>query len=126
MAGQEVRLEGFQGFNTYLISRSLVADDGSFGLPYSEKDRGMGIVNSSADESFVIVLSGEDIVLKGESFAQTEKIDITQGQENKYFEQYAFEHPRGEQTLSAWIFLENIYRSDSLFTVHEEPRQAII
>ena len=33
--------------------------------------------------------------------------------ENKWFEQYAQEHPRREQALSAWVYLEKIYKLDA-------------
>lgn len=48
-----------------------------------------------------------------------ETVKITNGQENQLFEQYAKEHPRREQALSAWIYLEKIYTLDSLFSVQQ-------
>jgi thiol-disulfide isomerase/thioredoxin len=39
--------------------------------------------------------------------------------------QYATEHPRREQALSAWDYLAKIYSKDSLFAVHEFPSKAI-
>ena len=42
------------------------------------------------------------------------------------FGQYASEHPRREQALSAWDYLQKIYDQDSLFAVHPEAVQAII
>lgn len=124
-AGREVRLEGFRGFGTYVISRSDVSADGTFTLSYSPDDIGMGMLVSSNNNSFVIVLSGEEIRLEGETLAYPESIEILSSKENLIFDQYASEHPRREQALSAWIFLENIYRDDSLFAVHDTPRQAI-
>src|SRR5690606_5524770 len=41
------------------------------------------------------------------------------------FEQYASQHPRREQTLSAWDYLAKIYKKDSLFTTHKVPKKAI-
>jgi thiol-disulfide isomerase/thioredoxin len=42
-----------------------------------------------------------------------------------YFEQYAKEHPKREQALSAWGYLEKIYTLDSLFSSQKIPSQAI-
>lgn len=125
MAGKEIRLEGFRGFGTHMISRTNVTDEGIFTLPYQAEHTGMGRLVSTSDQSFIIVLSGEDIRLEGESPSHPEGIEILQSEENLIFDQYAGEHPRREQALSAWVFLENIYRSDSLFAVHDTPRQAI-
>ena len=125
IAGEEVRLEGFRGFDTYVISRSEVSDDGTFSLSYSQDHIGMGQLVSSEDQSFIVVLSGEEIRLEGESLENPESIEILSGEENLLFEQYAREHPRREQALNAWNFLENMYREDSLFAVHDTPREAI-
>ena len=125
LAGKEVRLEGFRGFGTHVISRTNVTDEGTFALTYQAEHIGMGRLVSSDDHSFIVVLSGEDIRLEGESLAHPESIEILSGEENLLFDRYALEHPRREQALSAWVFLENIYRNDSLFAVHDTPRLAI-
>ena len=102
---------------------------------------------SENEKSFVVILSGENkqekgkrkkeevesnalsssksIKLKGESFTFPETIEIVNGKQNQFFAQYASEHPRREQTLSAWDYLAKIYKKDSLFAVHEIPKQAI-
>ncbi len=126
LAGQEVRLEGFSGFDTYLISSSDVSEEGKFVLNYSEADYGIGQLVSADSKPFIVILSGEDIKLKGESFAHPEVIEVLKGEENLLFEQYATEHPRREQALSAWEYLERIYSRDSLFAVHEDPLNAIV
>jgi hypothetical protein len=45
----------------------------------------------------------------GQKLSQPETIKVKKGKENLYFEQYAQEHPRREQALSAWNYLEKIY-----------------
>ena len=125
LSGKMILMEGFRGFETREISRSEVADDGTFELPYSDDHIGMGKLVCPDDQSFIVVLSGQEIRLEGESLAYPESIEILSGEENLIFDRYAGEHPRREQALSAWIFLENIYRDDSLFAVHDTPRQAI-
>ncbi len=125
LAGKEIRLEGFRGFGTHVISRASVTDEGTFSLPYQAEHIGMGRLVSTRDQSFIVVLSGDDIRLEGESLAHPESIEILSNEENLIFDRYASEHPRREQALSAWVFLENIYHSDSLFAVHDTPRQAI-
>ncbi len=125
LAGQEVRLEGFYGFDTCLIDSTTVSEEGKILLDYSEAGYGMGQLISADNTTFIVILSGEDIGLKGESFDHPETIEILKGKENQLFEQYAMEHPRREQALSAWEYLEEIYSVDSLFVVHEDPLNAI-
>ncbi len=125
LANQEIKLEGFSGLNTYLISSTKVDETGSFKLPYSKSDYGVGYLMSADENPLFVILSGEDIELVGEALSYTETLNIIKGQENQYFEQFAKEHPKREQALSAWIYLEKIYTSDSLFAFQEAPNQAI-
>ncbi|MFW5757846.1 MAG: TlpA disulfide reductase family protein [Bacteroidota bacterium] len=67
----------------------------------------------------------ENLQLTGDNIAAPETIVIKKGRQNQLFEQYVSEHPRREQTLSAWDYLKKIYRKDSLFAVHETPKKVI-
>ena len=125
IANQNIKLVGFKGFQTYAIDSVQANEKGSFLLSYSDKDYGMGYLTTHDNKSFFIVLSGETIKLKGESFALAESIVTIEGYENKIFGQYATEHPRREQALSAWGYLEKIYAKDSIFVVQTVPKQAI-
>ncbi len=141
LANQQIKLVGFNGFDTYLIDSIQANEKGQFQLAFGTADFGMAYLLSEDNKSFVVILSSESdalrrtepnevssskgIKVKGESLAIPESIDIIEGKENKLFEQYASEHPRREQTLSAWDYLTKIYRKDSLFAVHEIPKQAI-
>jgi thiol-disulfide isomerase/thioredoxin len=125
LSGQQIKLVGFSGFDTYPIDSVKVNGNGIFNLSYNEKDIGMGFLSAQDNKPFFVVLEGKNIKLKGESFAIAESIEIIEGHENQLFEQYASEHPRREQALSAWEYLEKIYAKDSLFAVQEVPKQAI-
>lgn len=125
LANQEIRLEGFSGLKTYPIAKTKLDKKGSFKLKYTLSDYGVGYLISSDNKPFFVILSGEDIRIKGEALSLSETIKIIDGEENKFFEQYATEHPRREQALSAWNYLNKIYNSDSLFSVQDTPREAI-
>ncbi|MFO7922221.1 MAG: TlpA disulfide reductase family protein [Bacteroidales bacterium] len=94
-------------------------------MEYSADNYGMGYLSAEDSKPFFVVLSGEFIKITGEACALPETIDIQEGTENQLFEKYASEHPRREQALSAWVYLEKIYRLDSLFAVHKTPLNAI-
>jgi hypothetical protein len=126
-------LVGFKGFQTYAIDSVKANEKGEFKLAYSETDYGMGYLSAHDNKPFFIVLEVESdalsspkgIKFKGESFVLAESVEIIEGKENQLFAQYATEHPRREQALSAWGYLEKIYAKDSLFAVQEIPKQAI-
>ena len=126
LANQEISLQGFNGLQTYAIATTKIDANGNFKLAYASTDLGMGYLKSTDNKPLLVVLSGEEIELLGESLSNTQTIIITKGKQNQWFEQYAREHPRREQALSAWDYLENIYTTDSLFTVQAKPRKAIL
>ena len=125
LVGQEIKLEGFNGLNTYTISSVTIDGSGYFSLKYSAKDYGVGYLFSTGNKPFFVILSGEDIEISGESLNYPESIKVSKGAENQWFEQYARENPRREQALSAWIYLEKMYTVDSLFAIHSEPSKMI-
>ena len=125
LTNQEIRLEGFNGLNTYSISKTVINEKGEFELSYTTKDRGVGYLMSADKKPLFVILSGEDIQLQGEALSIPESISITKGEQNKNFEQYAVEQPKREQALSAWGYLQKIYAGDSLFSIHSEPLKAI-
>jgi len=125
LANQTINLEGFNGLKTYPISSTKLDVQGNFNLTYSNEDYGVGYLMSVDEKPLFLILSGEHIEIVGEALSYTETIKITKGRENQCFEQYAQEHPRREQALSAWIYLEKIYTLDPLFAVQEHPAKNI-
>lgn len=125
LKGETIYLEGFDGFSTYLISSAVTDPRGNFSMPYSEKDFGVGYLISADEKAFFVILNGEDVSIVGEALGFPETVKITQGRENQLFEQYALEQPRREQALSAWMYLEKLYVSDSMFIQQSAPLKAI-
>jgi thiol-disulfide isomerase/thioredoxin len=126
LANQEISLEGFNGSQSYPISKTIIDEKGNFKLTYSKTDYGMAYLKSTDNKPFIVILSLEEIEFVGESLSIPQTIKITKGKQNQCFEQYAQEHPRREQALSAWDYLEKIYTSDSLFAVQAKPYKAIM
>ncbi|MGQ9846734.1 MAG: TlpA family protein disulfide reductase [Bacteroidales bacterium] len=125
MSNQQVKLIGFNGFDIYPIDSTQANEKGEFNLRFSENDYGMGYLSSQDTKSFFVILSKEGLMLKGIDLAIMDSIKIIKGNENKLFEQYAKEHPRREQALSAWDYLKKIYTKDSLFAIHKTPKKVI-
>jgi len=125
LAGQQVKLVGFNGFNIYTIDSVKISDKGIFELHYNSKDQGMGYLASADNKAYFVVLGNEAIQLKGEALNVAESVKVLKGKENQEFAQYAVEHPKREQALSAWIYLRKIYQADSLFSIQKLPSQAI-
>lgn len=120
-----IRLEGFTGIKTYSIASTNTDASGQFKLNYTKSDYGVGYLIGDDGKPLFVILNGENIELYGTALAERDNLQIREGQENKWFEQYAKEHPRREQALSAWVYLEKIYTLDPLFTKQQTPQQAI-
>ena len=125
LTGQQVRLVGFEGFGIYTIDSTKVSEQGVFTLKYADKDRGMGYLSAVDKKAYFVVLANEDIQLKGEVLSVPASVVTLSGKENQLFVQYATEHPKREQALSAWVYLQKIYQTDSLFSIQKLPSQAI-
>ncbi|WP_339697120.1 TlpA disulfide reductase family protein [uncultured Marixanthomonas sp.] len=126
LTNQQVKLVGFTGFDTYTIDSVETNEKGAFNLSYRKQDIGMGYLLAEDGNSFVVILEdNENIELEGKSPAFPKSIVILNGKQNRFFDQYASEHSQREQTLSAWGYLEKIYKSDTLFSVQKRPKKAI-
>ena len=119
LAKQEIKLEGFNGLKTYAVSNATADEKGNFKLLYAKEDFGVAYLISSDKKPLFVLLSGEDVEIIGEALSAAETVTIKKGKENLLFEKYAKEHPRREQSLSAWIYLEKIYTLDPLFSVQK-------
>lgn len=126
LSNQEIKLEGFNGINTYPITQTTIDDKGNFKLQYAKSDIGVGYLISAENKPLFVILSGEDVELKGEALSYVENIKILKGQENIWFYQYAKENPKREQALSAWLFLEKMYAQDSLFSHQKNTMKTIV
>jgi thiol-disulfide isomerase/thioredoxin len=126
LSNQYVRLVGFDGFTTYTIDSVMVDEKGSFSLSFGKNNYGMGYLATKDNKAFIVILApNEDLWLEGEALEFPQTIKIIRGKQNQIFEQYANEHPRRENALSAWDYLARLYRHDSLFAYHL-PQQNII
>jgi hypothetical protein len=125
LANQEIRLEGFRGLKSYPIANAKIDASGNFKLNYDTADYGVGYLISNDEKPMFVILSGENIEIKGETLAKIETVKVIMGQENLFFEQYAKEHPKREQALNAWLYLDKMYHSDPLFAVHKKSVESI-
>ena len=123
LANQLIRLEGFSGLKTYPISTATIDGKGNFKLSYAKEDFGVAYLISSDEKPLFVLLSGEEVEISGEALSAVETIQVKKGKENLLFEQYAKEHPRREQALSAWIYLEKIYSLDPLFSIQKHQSE---
>lgn len=125
-ANQSIKLEAFLGFKTYLVASTTVNSEGLFELSFTQKDYGMAYLMGSDNKPFFLILDKEGAELIGEyTLGFPQGVKMLAGKQNQQFVSYATAHPRREQALTAWDYLEKIYISDSLFTKEKKIQKTI-
>jgi thiol-disulfide isomerase/thioredoxin len=125
LSNKELKLEGFRGLKNYSINSTQTDKKGNFTIPFSKEHYGVAYLITNDNKPFFVILQNEDIEITGESFYQKEFIKVLKSLENKSFGQYALDHPKREQAITAWDYLERFYKNDSLFQNQKTPLQAI-
>jgi peroxiredoxin len=125
LPNQSISLYGFQNFETYTIDSTTTDATGHFALDFSKNEYGMGFLKSVDNTPFILILANEEVGLKGDAPSYPESVSMTKGNQNKAFNTYTAQHPKREQALSAWQFLQNLYLKDPLFKEEQTPKKAI-
>jgi hypothetical protein len=116
LVGQRIQLGYFDGLKTKTIDSANADKNGYFNFTLPTIKPGMGFIISEEKTPFLFVIdTKENIQLSGVNFSAPESIKIISGKQNQLFAKYAIEHPKREQALSAWRYLQKIYTNDSLF-----------
>ena len=126
MAGELVRFGTFQGIQSKTLDSVRVGSNGVIKFNFNTDKPSIGYLITAENKPYFLILDkNETIRIEGERLSYPESITMLEGKQNRAFSTYASEHPRREQALSAWGYLEKIYVYDSLFSVQQVPATAI-
>ncbi len=123
--GTSVVLYGYKNFETYAIDSTVTAEGGEFELNFKAKDYGMGYLQPAEGKPLVLILADEKVVLEGEAVNLLESVELAEGSQNMAFLKFGKEHPKRENALSAWRYLNQLYTDDTTFSDQSTPRDAI-
>jgi peroxiredoxin len=82
----------------------------------------VALLKDAHTASHILILADEAIEISGQELSQTQHIKILQGRQNQAFVEYAAQHPKRENALSAWRYLAQMYSQDSLFLGEEQTQ----
>ena len=126
LANQKIKLGTFNGLQSKTLDSTYADKDGKLQFSFKVDQPAVGYLVSAENKPFFLILDkNESIELKGEHLITPESITTLSGKQNMAFAKYGAEHPRREQALSAWRYLEKIYLFDSLFVNQKTPKKAI-
>jgi thiol-disulfide isomerase/thioredoxin len=125
-SNQKVKFGVFDGLQSKNIDSLFVGSNGNFSFNFPTDKPGIGYLITAENKPYFLILDkDEQITLKGDYLSMPETIKVLSGKQNQAFSQYASEHPKREQTLSAWRYLDRIYTYDSLFLRDKKTKKII-
>ena len=126
LAGQLVKFGTFQGLRSYTLDSVKADAKGEFSFRFNTEKPAIGYLITAENKPYFLILDKEEkIKLKGEYLSAPATITVEEGKQNKIFAEFAAAHPKREQALTAWDYLEKIYRNDSFFSQQQKPAKAI-
>jgi thiol-disulfide isomerase/thioredoxin len=126
LAGTKVKFGTFEGLNSKTLDSANVDSKGNFSFSFPTDKPGIGYLLTEENKPYFLILDkGEQISLKGEYLSMPETVKVLSGKQNQAFSKYASEHPKREQILSAWRYLNQIYTLDSLFMKDKKSKKFI-
>jgi len=108
-ANQEIKLLGYNGFETIELATTNIAAAGNFTLLYQEY-KGMGYLETSDKSQLFLVLNEQKINITGTHLKEPDSIKFTNSNENLIFNQYAVAHNQRERVLAGWKYLLPLYQ----------------
>lgn len=114
-AGQEIRLSGFEYYQTFNLATTVADSLGNFALAYPKDYVGMGIIETQDQSSRIVVLSEKKIVLQGTHLNDLASLSFSNSPANTNFEYYAKAQGLYGNAKSAWRYLDKLYQKESLF-----------
>ncbi len=116
---QEVKLLGYNGFETVELAKTTIDESGNFNLLYKNY-KGMGYLETSDKSQLFMVLNEPKIKISGTHLKEPDSIKFSNSKENLLFNQYAVEHNQRERALAGWKYLLPQYNSVELLKQQKE------
>lgn len=124
-AGQELHLQGFDNYKTIALAKTIADSSGNFSLEYPKNYKGMGLLQTQDKNSIILLLNQQTITLKGTHIAERDSL-IFNNTENKLFFDYALAQAQRKNAMSAWSYLEKLYRKQPLFLKQKKVAKTIV
>jgi len=114
-AGQEIRLRGFEYYQTVNLATTVVDSLGNFSMAYPKEYVGMGILEAQDQRSALVVLSEKKLALQGTHLNDLDSLSFPNSLANTHFGFYAKAQGLYSNAHSAWRYLDKLYQKEPLF-----------
>jgi len=123
--GQTITLTGFNYYKTQELSKTVADSIGNFTLNYPKGYRGMAVLKTQDNSSLVLVLTAQNIRLKGNHLKEPDSLVFANSTSNTNFMYYAKAQGLYTNSLSAWRYLDELYQKEQLFSDQKRIKKAI-
>lgn len=124
-AGQQLKLVGFDNYNTVVLDSAVVDAAGNFNMKYTANYKGMGVLQTQDKSSLVLVLNEPNIQLIGTHLKEVAKLKFTNSSENLLFVEYANQQAQRQNALVAWRHLLPLYKNAEVLKSQQQVSQSI-
>jgi peroxiredoxin/nicotinic acid mononucleotide adenylyltransferase len=124
-AGQQISLSGFNYYQATELAKDTIDAAGNFTLNYPKDYKGMGVLKTQDNSSFILVLTEKNINFTGNHLKEPNSIVFENSLENINFISYAKSQGLYRNALSAWKFLDDLYQKEELFVSHTRTKSTI-
>ena len=123
--GAEMKLQGYDFFQTRTLGKSTLDSSGNFQLTYSPEYRGMAYLEIDPNTRLTVVLDGSAVRIEGSHLLEPDRTLITGSLENERFIEFAVQHRQREGALAGWKYLEPLYEQSELLKSRVHTRSEI-
>lgn len=115
LAGQELKLVGYNDFTSELLSITNIDKLGNFTLIYPDSYKGIAILKAKDNSSLAFILTEKGLKITGSDLKEKENLTFTKSKENSVLIQYFRDYSQRISSLSAWNYLKKNYETESIF-----------
>ena len=115
---QDLKLEGFDGFDTIELAKTRTDSLGNFSFQPFKPYRGMAFLKAQDQSNLVLLLSGDPLYLSGSHLSAVNDLQLSEGETNDFFN-YAIAQQQRKNALRAWTYLDEMYTTQKTFAAKE-------
>ena len=112
LKGKTVFLNFYNGFQKGNISSVIVDQNGVFKLSFDSTYYGLAFLTTGIDDELHLILNSKNIKVITNDIGFYNADDIIDGKESKLLNEYKKIYFKSDQLISAWMYLNNIYKND--------------
>ena len=110
-AAQNITLTGFNYYDAYTLGETTIDSLGVFTINYPKDYTGMAILKTRDNSSLVVLLDGQQLLLKGTHLGEPDSLQFLNNTQNRDFVQIARSNLLNDRAYAGWRYLKKLYET---------------